>query len=865
MKKFLLSLGFLAVCGMGYLLADNTADLNTMNEGKAATAYSTYKSTDGWTATNSALLKIGDDLTVVLNGKTSAVGTLTSPTLTGGIGTLSFNYENNYSETNGVSVRIDIKQNDNVVATQTLTKGKNDVEQGTVYSFTSDNFNVSGDFTIEITNLSPSNSTSNKDRVSIWNISWTSLDGEGGGGTETPEPDPDPVDPPTGDDDTTVAFYATSSYTGTASITTQIGTGSGTLQIAGNESTATKFTAGDITIWIEKVNSSVSQANGEQVRWYQNDKLHIIPANGAIITNVNFTATQGAFTASTGTVDGYTWTGSTDQELILTTTSQVRFSVMDVTYVTGEAPAVAAPKISCADNVVTINCETEGAEIYYTLDGTDPTQSSTKYADPFAITENLTVKAIAYKDGEASSIATYNAVYVGHYSGFEALVNEGANAEGTVDGPITVVYQNGQYLYVVDSSNYPMLVYGSVNATLTNGQTLSEISGKYSPYSGLPELTNPKLGTVGTGTPVEPQTITDAVNDALINTYVLFNNVTIDANKNMTYGDNTIVLYSRFTDVDLPTDYTKNYNVTGFVSTYNGTLQVYPTAFEEVTNVSQVATPVISPNGGAVVENTEVTITCETDGASIYYTLDGTEPSEAANLYQAPIVITEAVTIKAIAVKEGMTDSYVATAEFTVIDPNAKNGTFDFTDPTSLSTPITPSENVSEGVNLEYGVPFTSNAVTLTFDKGKATTDSRIWTANQGVQLRIYTNSTFTISVPEKTMIKSVEIAYVSGNFGLTPSVGVLSEANPAIWTPSETATLAADETGVREITFTVTKTSYIQSITVNYDVSTGVEAIEAINDGEAVYYNLQGVKVNNPERGIFVKVQNGKAVKVVK
>ena len=45
---------------------------------------------------------------------------------------------------------------------------------------------------------------------------------------------------------------------------------------------------------------------------------------------------------------------------------------------------------------------------------------------------------------------------------------------------------------------------------------------------------------------------------------------------------------------------------------------------------------------------------------------------------------------------------------------------------------------------------------------------------------------------------------------------------------------------------------------------TTGVESIET-TEGEAVYFNLQGVRVNNPERGIFVKVQNGKAAKVVK
>lgn len=45
--------------------------------------------------------------------------------------------------------------------------------------------------------------------------------------------------------------------------------------------------------------------------------------------------------------------------------------------------------------------------------------------------------------------------------------------------------------------------------------------------------------------------------------------------------------------------------------------------------------------------------------------------------------------------------------------------------------------------------------------------------------------------------------------------------------------------------------------------IPTGVDAIGA-EDGEAVYFNLQGVQVENPEHGIYVKVQNGKATKVV-
>ena len=44
-----------------------------------------------------------------------------------------------------------------------------------------------------------------------------------------------------------------------------------------------------------------------------------------------------------------------------------------------------------------------------------------------------------------------------------------------------------------------------------------------------------------------------------------------------------------------------------------------------------------------------------------------------------------------------------------------------------------------------------------------------------------------------------------------------------------------------------------------------GVKTVFGANDGEAVYFNLHGQKVATPDKGIFVKVVNGKSVKVVK
>lgn len=166
---------------------DNMADLNTLT---ANSSYGTYTTTAGWEAVNAAVQQGGDkdanpvfsfigtadDKAVCLNGKTTTIGVLTSPNLTGGCGKLSFKYGNAFGESNGVSVTIDIKQNGNVVKTFDLTKPNSEVVKLTAYDYSVD-VNVSGDFQIVVTNNHPSNSTKNADRVSIWNIGWTDYAG----------------------------------------------------------------------------------------------------------------------------------------------------------------------------------------------------------------------------------------------------------------------------------------------------------------------------------------------------------------------------------------------------------------------------------------------------------------------------------------------------------------------------------------------------------------------------------------------------------------------------------------------------------------------------------------------------------------
>ena len=67
---------------------------------------------------------------------------------------------------------------------------------------------------------------------------------------------------------------------------------------------------------------------------------------------------------------------------------------------------------------VTITCATENSTIYYTLDGTLPTNESIQYTVPFQLTTTTTVKAIAYVGTEASAVATatYNVVITNVYT-----------------------------------------------------------------------------------------------------------------------------------------------------------------------------------------------------------------------------------------------------------------------------------------------------------------------------------------------------------------------------------------------------------------------------------------------------------------
>ena len=85
-----------------------------------------------------------------------------------------------------------------------------------------------------------------------------------------------------------------------------------------------------------------------------------------------------------------------------------------------------------------------------------------------------------------------------------------------------------------------------------------------------------------------------------------------------------------------------------------------------------VGAPTFAPVAGTYTENQTVTLSSSTDGATIYYTTDGTTPTTGSHVYSGAISVTGtagqsiSTTIKAIAVKDGMQTSSVTSATYVI-------------------------------------------------------------------------------------------------------------------------------------------------------------------------------------------------------
>lgn len=360
--------------------------------------------------------------------------------------------------------------------------------------------------------------------------------------------------------------------------------------------------------------------------------------------------------------------------------------IVSATYTISNIETVATPVITPeagsynTPQQITIVCETAEAVIHYTTDGTDPTAESTSYTEPFTLSASATVKAIAVKEGmNNSQIASAAYTMPVFLENLAAVYSTANNDQYKITGDVVFVFRDHRYMFVKDATA-GMMIFDNNDSIITTeyneGDVISGgIMGKTSIFRGLYEVVptaNLAVSTENNG-PVEPIVVTipqmSNEND-FMSQLVTVQNLTVTGidgqNIIVSDGENTMKIFDRF-NLITESDYTVDdviTSVTGLVSKYNSDYQIFPRTAADIVKREVPAEPTFTPAAGTYVASVTVTLTCETEGATIYYNI---EPNDAQLEYTEPLTFNDTTTINAFAEKDGLR-STVVTATYNITD-----------------------------------------------------------------------------------------------------------------------------------------------------------------------------------------------------
>lgn len=376
----------------------------------------------------------------------------------------------------------------------------------------------------------------------------------------------------------------------------------------------------------------------------------------------------------------------------------IKAKLQIVEFLGGEVAKPAAPVISGNQNFtgsteVTITAE-EGAAIFYTTDGTVPTNWDPAYTAPFTITETTTVKAVARVNDIYSDVAEMT--FTKEESGVTGSTIADLATTAKSQDNVTLVLNNALVVYGEDGSyilrendraidvlntTLPLTIGATVSGTVKLKVNYAAAPGSYAAYPGLlttadlADVTNADNLTVTPGATTDPSPL--AIDLAQIPNYPGDLLKVTDAT-GWNYDIPAFYSYSPFVEFFLTNG--ADYGVVNY-GHYNATVWYNDVSNNrlqgKIIKCSKVITSLNAPqisgtdNRTDFDESTEVTITTE-EGASIYYTLDGTDPTKESTLYTAPFTITNSCTVKAIATYNAIV-SPVGSVEFTKNDYSGTN------------------------------------------------------------------------------------------------------------------------------------------------------------------------------------------------
>jgi hypothetical protein len=308
---------------------------------------------------------------------------------------------------------------------------------------------------------------------------------------------------------------------------------------------------------------------------------------------------------------------------------------------------------------VRIDCDVDGVSIRYTLDGTEPTPTSALYGSPIPISSSVTLRARAYKSkmkpseiAEASYSFSVSALFITPPTNTipfntPQTVNITYLTEGTV-----IHYTTDGSEPTVESATYtgPFVVDGNMTVKakgFIEGWLPSETrTANYTFAVSLPTFDH-NAGTYGYSFDLSMSTPTTGAE--------------IRYTTDGTEPTETSNLYS----VPINIGNTTTIKAKAYKANWNSS------AIITAAYILKVAQPSFSPAAGTYFVPQNITVSTTTSDAVIYYTLDGSTPTTASDIYISPIPIAIGTVLKAFAVREGWTNSDVRTGSynFTVSTP----------------------------------------------------------------------------------------------------------------------------------------------------------------------------------------------------
>ena len=378
-------------------------------------------------------------------------------------------------------------------------------------------------------------------------------------------------------------------------------------------------------------------------RMYNGGNLSITSIGGPITSVTSNPSTT--FTIANGSAS-QSFTARTDFK-------SITVNYTTATFATSPVVTCATPTFSPAEDEVVYNtnveirCATQGATIHYTTDGSTPTTESPVYSAAIPITRNTTIKAIALKEGlinssEASAEYTMIPLVPGYTIDFESLL------AAYTDWTMTNIVR-GDW----SSDAHGGIYYGTTNATSASIVTASKVANPETITFNVSRTTNNNTEStwyveVSSDGNAWTELTSHSATGMAVNTW---EKVECDI-YNRAAGEFYTNVYIRIR--------------------YDGSTAPRTIDDISITEVAQVAKPVFSVVAGTYTEIQSVEITCGTDGATIYYTTDGSTPSSSSNLYTGAVTIDHSCTLKAIAIKDE-DESHVASVAYTLHLPTQYN------------------------------------------------------------------------------------------------------------------------------------------------------------------------------------------------